>query len=38
MITGVEDPNDPFNNSARPNAWTPPLNETWHWGNNKVNG
>jgi glucan 1,3-beta-glucosidase len=38
MITGVDDPNDPFDNSASPNSWTPPLNESWVWGKNKING
>ncbi|KAG1738191.1 glycoside hydrolase family 5 protein [Suillus lakei] len=34
----IDNPNDPFNNGARPNSWTPPLNESWVWGTNKVNG
>ena len=38
MFAGVDDPNDPFNDGARPNSWTPPLNESWVWGKNKVNG
>jgi len=32
------DPNDPFNNNARPNSWTPPLNTSWTWGKDKING
>ncbi|KAG2050863.1 glycoside hydrolase [Suillus hirtellus] len=34
----IDDPNDPFNDGARPNSWTPPLNESWVWGTNKVYG
>lgn len=34
----VSDPEDPFNNNAQPNSWTPPLNTSWTWGKNKVNG
>ncbi|KAG6333841.1 hypothetical protein ID866_5246 [Astraeus odoratus] len=34
----VADPNDPFNNDARPNSWTPPLNTSWTWGKDKVYG
>ncbi|KAJ6452459.1 glycoside hydrolase family 5 protein [Mycena sanguinolenta] len=34
----VEDPQDPFNSGAKPNSWTPALNETWKWGVNRVNG
>ncbi|KAI0717235.1 glycoside hydrolase [Cerioporus squamosus] len=29
---------DPFDNSARPNSWTPALNETWQWGKDRVYG
>ncbi|KAI0743458.1 glycoside hydrolase [Daedaleopsis nitida] len=29
---------DPFDNSARPNSWTPALNETWQWGKDRING
>ncbi|TFK68459.1 glycoside hydrolase [Pluteus cervinus] len=32
------DPNDPFNNNARPNSWTPPLNQSWTWGQDRVFG
>jgi aryl-phospho-beta-D-glucosidase BglC (GH1 family) len=32
------DPNDPFNNNAQPNSWTPPLNTSWTWGKDKANG
>ncbi|KAL4079041.1 glycoside hydrolase family 5 protein [Scleroderma citrinum] len=34
----VADPNAPFNNDARPNSWTPPLNTSWTWGQDKVYG
>jgi hypothetical protein len=36
--TGYADPNDPFNNNAQPNSWTPPLNASWTWGKDKANG
>ncbi|KAF8641449.1 hypothetical protein AX16_009962 [Volvariella volvacea WC 439] len=32
------DPNDPFNNGARANSWSPPLNQTWRWGRDRVYG
>lgn len=34
----VANPNDPFNNGAFPNSWTPPLNSSWTWGVDKING
>ncbi|TFY76332.1 hypothetical protein EWM64_g7678, partial [Hericium alpestre] len=34
----VDDPKDPFNNGARPNSWTPPLNQSWTWGKDRVYG
>ncbi|PCH35792.1 glycoside hydrolase family 5 protein [Wolfiporia cocos MD-104 SS10] len=34
----VYDPRDPFNNSARPNLWTPPLSEPWNWSTNRIFG
>ncbi|KAJ8594245.1 glycoside hydrolase family 5 protein [Rhizopogon salebrosus TDB-379] len=34
----VDNPNDPFNNGAYPNSWTPPLNSSWTWGVDKVYG
>ncbi|KAG1738187.1 glycoside hydrolase family 5 protein [Suillus lakei] len=34
----VDNPNDPFNNDAHPNSWTPPLNTSWTWGVDKVYG
>ncbi|KAG9318334.1 glycoside hydrolase family 5 protein [Chiua virens] len=32
------DPNDPFNNDAQCNSWTPPLNQTFNFGTNKIFG
>ncbi|KAL1745091.1 glycoside hydrolase family 5 protein [Schizophyllum fasciatum] len=34
----VFDPEDPFNNNAQPNTYTPPLNETWNFGKDKIYG
>ncbi|KAH9916675.1 glycoside hydrolase superfamily, partial [Fomitopsis serialis] len=34
----VYDPADPFNNSARANAWTPPLSEPWNFSTHRING
>ncbi|KAF7315129.1 Glycoside hydrolase family 5 protein [Mycena indigotica] len=34
----VDDPSNPFLNSAAPNSWTPPLNQSWTWGKDKVYG
>ncbi|PFH46075.1 glycoside hydrolase family 5 protein [Amanita thiersii Skay4041] len=34
----VQDPMDPFNNGARPNEWTPPLNASWRWGKDRIYG
>ena len=34
----VSDPKNPFNNSAKPNSWTPALSEQWDWANNRING
>ncbi|EPQ55353.1 glycoside hydrolase [Gloeophyllum trabeum ATCC 11539] len=34
----VYDPNDPFNDNAYPNSWTPPLNTSWTWGQDKLYG
>jgi len=38
LRSGYADPNDPFNNNAQPNSWTPPLNTSWTWGKDKVYG
>lgn len=37
-LSGYSDPNDPYNNNAYPNSWTPPLNQTWDFGVNRING
>ncbi|KAJ7578638.1 glycoside hydrolase family 5 protein [Mycena floridula] len=34
----IFDPNDPWNNGAAPNSWTPALNATWTWGKDKIFG
>lgn len=34
----VEDPSNPFDNSARPQSWTKPLNESWDYSNDKIMG
>ncbi|KLO13412.1 glycoside hydrolase [Schizopora paradoxa] len=34
----IDDSNDPFNDGAQCNSWTPPLNQTWDWSKNKING
>jgi hypothetical protein len=34
----VQDPNDPFNMGARPQSWSPALNETWRWGVDIIRG
>ncbi|KAK7471944.1 hypothetical protein VKT23_000050 [Stygiomarasmius scandens] len=34
----VSDPKDPFNNNARPNLWTPPLNSSWNWETDRIFG
>ncbi|KAJ7573996.1 glycoside hydrolase family 5 protein [Mycena floridula] len=34
----ISDPLDPFNNNAQPNSWTPPLNKSWTWGQDKIHG
>jgi len=38
FFAGVDNPNDPFNNGAYPNSWTPPLNSSWTWGVDKIYG
>ncbi|KAG8922493.1 hypothetical protein FRC00_007395, partial [Tulasnella sp. 408] len=32
------DPKDPFNNGAKAQSYTPALNETWDWNNDRVYG
>ncbi|CCM06308.1 uncharacterized protein FIBRA_08559 [Fibroporia radiculosa] len=34
----VYDPANPFNNSAQPNSWTPPLSQAWNWSTDRVFG
>jgi glucan 1,3-beta-glucosidase len=34
----VYDPNNPFNNSARPQSWSPPLNQPFQYGVDKIRG
>jgi glucan 1,3-beta-glucosidase len=34
----VDDPDDPFSNNAQPNSWTPPLNTTWQFGEDRIYG
>ncbi|KZV62971.1 glycoside hydrolase family 5 protein [Peniophora sp. CONT] len=34
----IDDPKDPFNNDARPNSWTPPLNTSWDFVNDRIYG
>ncbi|KAI0302303.1 glycoside hydrolase family 5 protein [Multifurca ochricompacta] len=34
----VYDPQDPFNDGARANSWTPPLNATWNWATDRAYG
>lgn len=34
----VYDAANPFNDSARPNSWTPPLSEPWNFSTNRING
>lgn len=34
----VHDVDNPYNNSARPNSWTPPLNERFDYGSTRIYG
>ncbi|KAJ6449848.1 glycoside hydrolase family 5 protein [Mycena sanguinolenta] len=34
----LSDPSNPFLDGARANSWTPPLNESWTWGVDRVYG
>lgn len=38
ILPGISDPNDPFNNNAQANSWTPPLNTSWNWETDKIYG
>lgn len=35
---GWHDPNDLLSNNARVNSFTPPLNQTWKWGTDRIYG
>ena len=37
-LAGVDDPTNPYNNSARPNSWTPALDEPWDYSNDRIYG
>ncbi|KAF8171111.1 ectomycorrhiza-upregulated exo-beta-1,3-glucanase GH5 [Pholiota molesta] len=32
------DPDDPYNNKAHPNSWTPPLEQKWDYGKDRIFG
>ncbi|KZV89886.1 glycoside hydrolase [Exidia glandulosa HHB12029] len=34
----VDDPANPYNDGAQPNSWTPPLNQSWKFGQDKIFG
>ncbi|KZP09046.1 glycoside hydrolase family 5 protein [Athelia psychrophila] len=36
--TWYYDPEDPFNNNAQANSWTPPLSTPWDYGKHRING
>ena len=38
FVIGVSDPNNPTDDSARPNSWTPPLNQSWDFNTGKIYG
>jgi hypothetical protein len=38
FLPGMSDPANPFLNGAKPNSWTPALNESWNWGTDKIYG
>lgn len=38
ICIGVSDPENPFNDDARPNSWTPPLNTSWDYSNDLIYG
>ena len=38
LLSGIYDPQDPFNDGATPNSWTPPLNTSWTWGAHRAYG
>jgi glucan 1,3-beta-glucosidase len=32
------DPTDPLNNAAQPQSWSPPLNQTFNYGSDRIRG
>lgn len=34
----MHDPEDPYKLDAQANSWTPPLNQSWDWARNRING
>jgi glucan 1,3-beta-glucosidase len=34
----VHDPEDPFNDDAQANSWTPPLNASWDYSKDRIYG
>jgi len=38
FFVGWSDPNDPYNTNAYPNSWTPPLNQSWNYGTDRIYG
>jgi glucan 1,3-beta-glucosidase len=38
FYSGYFDQNDPYKENAYPNSWTPPLNTTWNFATNRING
>ncbi|KAG8945354.1 hypothetical protein FRC04_000889 [Tulasnella sp. 424] len=36
--TWYDDPNDPYNNNAQAQSWTPPLNTSWDYENDLIRG
>lgn len=34
----IDDPVNPYNDGAQPNSWTPPLNQSWKFGQDKIFG
>ncbi|KAJ7142765.1 glycoside hydrolase family 5 protein [Mycena epipterygia] len=34
----LSDPSNPFLTGAKPNSWTPALNESWTWGTDRIYG
>jgi glucan 1,3-beta-glucosidase len=34
----AQDPDNPFNNDARAQSWSPPLNQSWQFGKDQILG